>query len=92
MLEKIEQPCWYLLVQIQQQKHKDKKWNIFKVNIHWNNIIDFVISLPQGCCSGVFIDNFEYILYLVLVFVLLTLNRQIPANTYGKIHMAERFN
>ena len=35
-------------------------------------------------CSGVFIVNFEHILHLVLVFLLLTLNMQLPT---GKIHV-----
>ena len=77
MLQKIEQPCRYLIVQIQQQKHLDK-WSMFKVNNrHQNGIID--------CRSIVFTDIFEHISHLVLMFLLLTLNRQMPAgeNTYG---------
>ena len=31
------------------------------------------------CRSGIFIVNFEHILHLVLVFLLLTLNMQLPA-------------
>ena len=33
----------------------------------------------QWCRSGVFIVNFEYISHLVLVFLLLTLSRSMPA-------------
>ena len=33
----------------------------------------------QGCRSGVFIVNFEHIAHLVLLFLLLTLNMQLPA-------------
>ena len=59
---------------------------MFKVNNrHRNGIIDCVMSSRQGRCSGVFIDNFEHISHLVLVLLLLTLNRQMPAgkNIYG---------
>ena len=86
MLQKIEQPRWYLLLQIQQQKHKNKIWNMFKVNNrHRNDIIDCVMSSRLGRLSGIFIDNFEHILHRVLMFLLLPLNRQIPAgeDTYG---------
>ena len=54
-------------------------------NRQQNDIIDSVMSSRHGCCSGVSIDNFEHILDLVLVFLLLTLNRKIPVgeSIYG---------
>ena len=80
MLQTIEQPIWHLRALIQKQKHKDELWNMFKINYrHWNDIIDCVMSSRQGCCLSVFTDNFENISHLVLVFLLLTLKRQMPA-------------
>ena len=38
-----------------------------------------VFLFKKMCRSGVFIVNFEHISHLVLVFLLLTLNRQMPA-------------
>ena len=63
---------------------------MFKVNNRWqNDIIDCVLSSCQGHHSGIFIDNFEHISHLVPVFLLLNLNRQMPA---GEISMAQGFN
>ena len=44
------------------------------------------IKTPERCkwrCSGVFIVNFEHILHLVLLFILLTLNMQMPTGYHG---------
>ena len=44
----------------------------------------------QWRCSSVFIVNFEHISHLVLVFLLLTLNMQLPAGyiqTNGKVKL-----
>ena len=38
------------------------------------------IKTPESCHSGVFIANFEHVLHLVLVFLLLTLSRLMPGN------------
>ena len=63
---------------------------MFRVNNrHKNDIIDCVMSLHQGRRSVAFIDNFEHISHLVLMFQSLNLNRQMPP---GEISMAERFN
>ena len=57
---------------------------MFKVNSrHQNDIFGCLISSCQGRRCGVFIDN--KLSHLVPVFLLLTLNKQIPAreNIYG---------
>ena len=42
-------------------------------------------------CSGVFIVNFEYISHLALVFLLLTLRRQMPAGIdVGQQHLQSK--
>ena len=38
-------------------------------------------TLERRRCSGIFIVNFEHISHLVLVFLLLTLSRQMPAGS-----------
>ena len=48
-------------------------WNLFKVNNNDNWI--------RHCFSGAFIVNFEHIAHLVLVFLLLTLDKQLLAET-----------
>ena len=42
----------------------------------------------QWCRSGVFIVNFEKISHIVLVFPLLTLNKQMPAGTMNTYYLA----
>ena len=39
------------------------------------------VKTPERGCSGVFIVNFEHILHLVQVFLLLTLSKYVPAGT-----------
>ena len=62
----------HLIVQSQQWKHKNRVWNIWKVNNKYTRM--------TSCCSfGVFIVNFEQISHIVLIFPLLTLNKRMPA-------------
>ena len=42
----------------------------------------FKINNKDRRRSGVFIVNFEHISYLILVFLLLTLNMQLPAGSH----------
>ena len=41
--------------------------------------LELGVKYVQWRCSGIFIVNFEHISYLVLVFLLLTLNMLLPA-------------
>ena len=62
----------HLIVQSQQWKHKNRVWNIWKVNNKYTRM--------TSCCRfGVFIVNFEQISHIVLIFPLLTLNKRMPA-------------
>ena len=54
----------HLLVQIQQQKHYKKVWNMFRGNSK-------EINTTSMTSSGVFIINFKHISHLFLVFLLL---------------------
>ena len=62
-------PSSHLFVLSQQSKHQKKAWNMFKA----------AIKTPERRQSGVFIVNFEHILHLFLVFMLLTLSKQMLA-------------
>ena len=60
-------PSRHLLVQSQQEKHRDNVWNLFKIN----NKNTRATSLTSFCCL---LCNCERISHIVLEFVLLTLN------------------
>ena len=58
-------PSRHLLVHSQQSKHQSNVENLFKESV----------QRRQWRRSGLFTFNFEQILYIVLVFPLLTLNK-----------------
>ena len=62
----------YFLVQSQLWKHQDNVWNLFKLTIK-------TPERRQWRRYGVFIVNVEQISHIVLVFPLLTLNKQMLA-------------
>ena len=66
---------------------------LFKVNSRIRSKIcsKLTIKTPEQCQwrhSGVFIVNFEHILHLFLVFLLLTLNMQLLAGLWGRIEVS----
>ena len=65
-------PSLHLLVQSQKLKHQKKVGNLFKVN-------DKDTKTTSRRRSGVFIVNTEQISHIVVMFLLLTLNKEMPA-------------
>ena len=63
-------------------KTSERRQNMLKVNNKDTRTTPLSLLLTLNifwCRSGVFIANFEHILHLALVFLLLTLSRRIPA-------------
>ena len=62
-------PIWHLLVSSQQRKHQNNTWNLFKVD---NN----------DTRTRSIIFNFDQISHIVLLLLLFTLNKSIPAREW----------
>ena len=76
LVDLLKQPSGYLHLQSHQWQHRDKVWNMLRIKKktqegrHWRR-------------SGILIHNFEYISHLVLVFVLLIINSQVPIENFN---------